>query len=259
MRSLLKSIVIMSLCILQFDAENVYALSSDEVVLNSNKNQNETIVKKQLKAAGDEWLEHWKNGPKRLRWQQQPVQVGDPAPNFSLLDSTGQRVSLEDFWSEKPTLLIFWRHYGCGCGVERAERLREEYDSLTKQGVNIVIIGQAEPERSAQYAERNQITNAVLSDPDYKVYTAYGLLDGDISQVLYGGPKLSYEDGVELMKSRFDTDRALVDNPWLLPGEFLIDKQGVIRFVYRYQYCSNIPDTEVIKTAISTLKEIPTL
>lgn len=91
----------MSLCILQFDAENVYALSSDEVDLYSNKNQNETIVKNQLKAAGDEWLEHWKNGPKRLRWQLQPVQVGDPAPNFSLLDSTGQKVSLEDFWNRR--------------------------------------------------------------------------------------------------------------------------------------------------------------
>ncbi len=254
MKIKLNGMFIILLCVFQFYTERAFAWSDNETLVNFVPQQKQNILQKQHKAASNEWLDHWKNGPKITRWQQLPVQVGDLAPNFTLQNSKGQQVSLEDYWSERPTLLIFWRHYGCGCGVKRAERLSEEYDLLVQQGVNIVIIGQAEPERSAEYAQRNQITTTVLSDPDYKVYRAYGLLDGETSQILYGAPKLSFEDGVELMQSRLNTDRALVDNPWLLPGEFLIDKQGVIQFIYRYQYCENIPEKAVIKSAISSLK-----
>ncbi|MBV1908884.1 MAG: redoxin domain-containing protein [Kangiellaceae bacterium] len=51
------------------------------------------------------------NGPSRLRWDKRPLQIGDHAPDFELLDSNGRKVSLKSFWSETPTLLIFWRHY----------------------------------------------------------------------------------------------------------------------------------------------------
>ena len=60
--------------------------------------------------------------------------------------------------------------------------------------------------------------------------------------------------GRELQDSRRGSDRALVDNPWQLPGEFVIDTDGVIRLVYRYQYCyqycEDYPDPRVLTAAI---------
>jgi hypothetical protein len=68
----------------------------------------------QLKAAENEWLAGWKSGP--------------------------------NFWENKPALIIFWRHYGCSCGMERAHYLQQEYDDYIEGGADVVIIGQGEPE-----------------------------------------------------------------------------------------------------------------
>lgn len=43
-------------------------------------------------------------------------------------------------------------------------------------------------------------------------------------------------------QSREQTDRTLVDSPWLLPGEFVVDKKGKVRLAYRYQFCEDWPD-----------------
>ncbi|MBV1908883.1 MAG: redoxin domain-containing protein [Kangiellaceae bacterium] len=75
-----------------------------------------------------------------------------------------------------------------------------------EQGANIIIIGQAEPERTAEYAKRNKLSRTILSDSSNKVYQGYGLLEGDVSQILYGLPKFSYQDGIDLMEVRKATD-----------------------------------------------------
>jgi peroxiredoxin len=40
------------------------------------------------------------------------VQVGDPAPDVTVLDTRGQEVALSVFWRERPAVLVFLRHFG---------------------------------------------------------------------------------------------------------------------------------------------------
>jgi AhpC/TSA family len=75
-------------------------------------------LESQIKSAEEEWFDLWKSGPSRLRWNKIPLQVGDTAPDFELQGSTGVTVHLRDFWNDKPALILFWRHYGCSCGIE---------------------------------------------------------------------------------------------------------------------------------------------
>lgn len=42
------------------------------------------------------------------------------------------------------------------------------------------------------------------------------------------------ETGKSLVEERQKLGRPLVDNSWMLPGEFVIDRQGVVRLAYRY-------------------------
>ncbi len=79
----------------------------------------------QIQSAEEEWLNFWKSGPSRLRWNKIPLQVDDQAPDFELKDSTGATVHLSDFWNHKPALLLFWRHYGCSCGIERGSAYKK--------------------------------------------------------------------------------------------------------------------------------------
>jgi peroxiredoxin len=211
---------------------------------------------KQIEEAEQEWLALWQQGPVRTRWTEIPLQVGDSAPDFELADSTGRIVQLSSFWQNGPLLMMFWRHYGCSCGMRRAQRLASELVDYVKAGGSVVVIGQGEPERAALYARKNGILCPVLCDPTFKVYEAYDLLEGKPSQVFFDASddllRCDPAAGREFARSREKTDRALVDSPWLLPGEFVVDKRGTIRLAYRYQFCEDWPDPLVL---IAALKE----
>ena len=211
-------------------------------------------TQEQIEQAEKEWLELWQRGPVRTRWEHTPLQVGDSAPDLELRDSKGRNVRLSDIWNSSPTLLLFWRHYGCSCGVRRAQRLLIEYMDYIKVGGSVVVIGQGEPERAALYAKQHFIPCPVLCDPTYKVYEAYDLLEGQPSQVFFDASeellRCNIAAGQEFAKSRTKTDRALVDNPWLLPGEFIVDRAGKLRLTYRYQFCEDWPDPLVLMASL---------
>ena len=213
-----------------------------------------SLVDNQIEAAEKEWLDLWKQGPSRLRWTKVPLQVGDLAPDFELQDTSGKSVHLRDFWRNGPALIMFWRHYGCSCGVDRANSLKNEYDDYIKLGASVVVIGQGEPERSKEYSQRNGIPCSVLCDPTFSVYEAYDLLEGKPSQIVYDAPDeylhIDYETGAELQKSRQGTDGGLVDSPWQLPGEFVIDQKGIIQLAHRYQHCEDWPTPSMLIPAI---------
>ncbi len=211
-------------------------------------------LEEQTKAAQEEWLESWREGPTRLRWSRMPPQAGDPAPNVKLRDTEGNPVELRDLWRDRPVALLFWRHYGCGCGLDRAKRLQKEYPDFVAAGGNVVVIGQGEPERSAAYADKYGIPCPILSDPQRRAYEAYGLLDGKPSQIVFDAPeeflRRDFEAGVKLAKARAEAGRPPVDSPWQLPGEFVVDPRGIIRLAYRYQYCEDFPNPLVLIAAI---------
>ncbi len=208
----------------------------------------------QIAAAEKEWIEKWIHGPTRTRWTKLPLQVGDKAPDFQLQDFNGQFVHLSNFWHDKPALVLFWRHYGCSCGRDRAARLKSEYPAFVELGANVVVVGQGEPERAADYARRFEIPCPVLCDPTFTAYAAYDVLEGKPSQILFDAPeeylKCDFEAGMNLSNSRHGTERAMVDSPWQLPGEFVVDKHGMIRLTYRYQFCEDWPNPLVLVAAL---------
>jgi peroxiredoxin len=213
-------------------------------------------VETQIEAAEARWKAGWEAGPTRLRWTSMPPQPGDAAPDATLLDHDGHATTLSSLWAERPLLLLFWRHFGCSCGMDRSKRLREELDGYRAAGGDVVIVGQGEPERAARYRERQALDVPILSDPDRATYQAYGLLQGTTAQILFDAPdaflRCEPEAGFGLAASRHGTDRALVDDPWQLPGEFVVGTDGVIRHVHRYSWCEDYPDPRV---AIAVLRE----
>lgn len=209
----------------------------------------------QMEAAEKEWIEGWKRGPPRPRWDKIPLQVGDPAPDFELPNSEGKRIKLSSYWQDRPALILFWRHYGCGCGIERVSLLKQEFDGYIEAGANVFIIGQGEPQRAAAYAKKYELPDLpILCDPGFYSYKAYGLVEGKPSQILYDAPDefldRNLKAGMKLAEERRKLERPLVDNSWLLPGEFVVDRDGVVRLAYRYNYCENFPDPRVLTAAI---------
>jgi peroxiredoxin len=209
----------------------------------------------QVQEAEGRWLEHWRDGPRRTRWTALPLQAGDPAPSFRLPDQAGLPFELKNLWHGRAALVLFWRHFGCSCGVDRARRLIEEYPKIVEMGADVAIIAQGEPERAAAYIEKYALPPVrLLSDPAGSVYEAYGLLEGKPSQVVYDAPETfldrDYETGVRFCRQRREDGRPPVDNPWLLPGEFVVRDGGEVVLAYRYNFCEDYPDARVLYAAV---------
>ena len=208
-------------------------------------------------AASRQWHEHWRRGPTRTRWSELPPQAGDAAPSLELVDArSGRSIALAELWSDRPALLLFWRHFGCSCGRDRAARLRAEYDDYVGAGARVALIGQGEPERTVTYAEANELPAGMplLCDPDERAYRAYGLLEGRPIEVLFDAPdeylRCAPTAGQSLADQRAEQGRPMVDNPWLLPGEFVVDTAGRLVTAYRFQFCEHWIDPRVNVAAI---------
>ncbi len=208
-------------------------------------------TERQIEVAEKEWLETWCAGPGEKR--SKLLEQGTSAPDLELLDHTGKPCKLSSFWSEGPALLMFWRHFGCGCGLDRASRLKDEYADYQAAGINLVIIGQGEPERAAEYRDKYEISCPILCDPEFVAYNAYGLANFGVEQVLYDAPEETWnhsmEIGLDFQEARRAINRPLVDNPWMSTAEFLIGPTGTIRIPYAYQYCSDYPDPRLFLIA----------
>ena len=124
-----------------------------------------TLVAELMAAAETRWLDGWTAGPADDQGSGLPA--GAKAPDLALADHTGQERLLSEFWAGQSALLMFWRHFGCGCGVARAERLRAEYQDYLDAGLNPVIVAQGEPARAAAYRAEHGLPCPVLCDPDH--------------------------------------------------------------------------------------------
>jgi len=208
-----------------------------------------------VNAAEDRYIEGLAEGPLRAAVAMSGVGIGDAAPDVELIDSKGDTVQLSSFWMDIPVLFIFWRHFGCGCGADRAERLAEERASLAEAGARVVLIGMGDPVRAADYRQRFGITEPLLCDSERKAYEAYGVPEGtmlaavyDDEDMLLGGPD-TWRMVVDFKRGK---GMHLVDNGWQLMSEFVVGTDGIIRMAYRYQYCDNFPDPRL---AVSAVKE----
>lgn len=204
-----------------------------------------------------QWLESWAKGPEYIRWSELPVQVGDQAPRPEVIDQNHRTVKLGDLWRSAPALVLFWRHYGCGCGLDRIKLVRQELGRYRELGAQVTIIGQGDPELAEEYTRRYDVPVPILSDPDRTAFRAFGVLEGEPAQVFYDASqdllRRDLQAGKTFAAERHAAGRAPVNSPWQLPAEFVIDRSGVIQLAYRYQYCEDFPDPRVINSVLERL------
>ncbi|HEU4917240.1 MAG TPA: redoxin domain-containing protein [Acidimicrobiia bacterium] len=201
-------------------------------------------------SAEQRWMQGWVAGP---TLEGNPLRRGDKAPDVEVVDAEGNAIWLASAWAQQPALVLLWRHLGCGCGMERAERLREEHVDYAESGLNVVIVAPGEVERVAVYKERNAIPVPILADPGYAAHKAFGLGHWSLEQALYDAPDefcdLREETGRQFQQQRKAQGRRLVDDPWMQSGEFVVAQDGMIRVAYLYNYCADYPDPRVFTTA----------
>jgi peroxiredoxin len=196
-----------------------------------------TLLAELTAEAEAEWLDRWTAGP--IEGEGLALPAGTDAPDVVLADHAGEPRRLSQFWAGEPALLMFWRHFGCGCGVQRAQRLKAEYQDYLQASLHPVIIAQGEPARAAAYRTEHGLPCPVLCDPNHTAYRAYGLGQWSVERVLYDAPpeywRHPHDTGAAFQESRRKQGRPPVDDPWRAVAEFVIASDGVVRFCHAYQ------------------------
>lgn len=133
-----------------------------------------------------------------------PVAVGQRAPGFSLTDSDGQTVTLDQLISRGPVLLAFFpRAFTGGCTREMRAYATQHQD-LEARGARVVGISVDDVDTLARFKASLAAPYTFLSDPDGKVSQQYAGVsmgtanrvtvtvapDGTVARVTTGLPAL---------------------------------------------------------------------
>lgn len=112
------------------------------------------------------------------------LEVGDVAPNFTLLDSTGASVSLSDYAGKQVIVYFYPAAMTPGCTTQACD-FRDNMASLTAAGYVVLGISKDPVGQLAKFVERDNLTFPLLSDEDHAVQEAYGAWG---EKKLYGKP-----------------------------------------------------------------------
>ncbi|MBC6448122.1 thioredoxin-dependent thiol peroxidase [Actinokineospora xionganensis] len=98
---------------------------------------------------------------------------GDQAPDFTLLDSEGNEVSLSDFRGKSVVVYFYPAAATPGC-TKQACDFRDNLAELNDAGFAVLGISPDKPAKLAKFVADEGLTFPLLSDPDRAVLTAWG-------------------------------------------------------------------------------------
>ncbi|MFZ5816631.1 MAG: redoxin domain-containing protein [Bacillota bacterium] len=124
------------------------------------------------------------------------LQVGQPAPDFTLTTLEGERITLSEL-KGKAVVVNFWASWCKPCR-EEMPHFQMVYDQYRDQGLELlgINVGDAKP-TVTDFVDRVGVRFPILIDVDESAQTAYKILP--------------------------------------LPATFFIDREGIIRGVYQFQ------------------------
>jgi peroxiredoxin len=103
------------------------------------------------------------------------AKIGSLAPDFHLLATNGQEISLSQFRGKSNVIMFFIRETTCPQCRTHVAQLGRMYEQFRETGSEIIVILGEDVEKSREYAENLNLPFPILSDPSRIVYNLYEL------------------------------------------------------------------------------------
>ena len=181
------------------------------------------------------------------------LKPGDPAPDITLQDIHGNNVQLGDYWKNGLTLMSFLRHFGCIHCRHRLAELEKHRDELTAAGFQLLALGLGEPKHAERYCGKLAPHLTCFADSVNDGYYAWGLRQGTMAELR--------EHGFDVLKASakafFDghIQGAATGDAQMLPGTFIIDRDGIVRYAYYSAYAGDDPAIDVLIKQAAALRQ----
>ncbi len=104
------------------------------------------------------------------------LQVGDPAPNFTLKGSDGKTYSLADFKDKRPVVIAWFPKAFTGGCTKQCTSYAKTQDELKKYDVAYFTASVDDADSNAKFAESLGASYPILADPTKATATAYGVV-----------------------------------------------------------------------------------
>ncbi len=151
-------------------------------------------------------LAAWSACAKEPNMSEKTLAVGMKAPAFTAPSSEGKEISLGDFKGKVVVLYFYPKDDTPGCTKEACS-FRDANSEMQKLGVVVLGVSKDSLESHAKFQGKYHLNFPLLSDPEGKIITAYGV----------------WKEHSMFGKSALGINRST----------FLIDKEGVIRKIWR--------------------------
>ncbi len=115
-----------------------------------------------------------------------------------------------------------------------------------QKGIQVVAVGLGKPKHALRYCSRLSPSIACYCQESAEIYRLYGLKRGSWLQI--AGPKVTLAAARAL--SRGHVQGKATGDVKMMPGSFLVDREGVIRAVH---YNSHIGDHPNIESMLSEI------
>ena len=188
--------------------------------------------------------------------------VGTPAPHFRLASAQGPEVALTDYCSQRHVILWFSKGLFCPFCRRHMAQLRLGYPEIQQRGGELLQVTHNTPEEARLYFQQYDLHMPYLCDAERVVHELYGI-------------RLVQRSVVEVART-FAVSSAAVASDRLRRGEkspspmpyfkrygfsqdspqavFIVDKLGIIRYVYTSGTIGAIPSNAELLRQLATLQ-----
>lgn len=167
----------------------------------------------------------------------QRLKVGDKAPYFEAIDTSGDTINLHQYKGQK-ILVAFFRYAGCPVCNFRIHELVENYDSICSKGYKIIAVYESDNNTLKDYLTETKVPFPIIGDPKLNLYKKYGV-EKSFRKMLASAfkkqAKQAMKKGNKLFTKKYKRDGNLTR----LPADFIVDENGILKAVH---YGTNIGD-----------------
>ncbi|PDT07818.1 peroxiredoxin-like family protein [Rhizobium sp. M1] len=190
-----------------------------------------------------------------------PLQPGDRAPNVVLDAITRQgKIAIDDFRGQKPLLVGLFRGLHCPFCRRQIAAMAELTDALQEKGIDSLTVVNTPIERARLYFRYHPLPNLLAaSDPERVSHRAFGLprlqftetenewphkvsmdtvmsmrvdMPGELPEPMNPIAAMEFLDKADGYEMTDDDKRMISPGEGQLVGEFLLDRDGVVRWCF---------------------------
>lgn len=103
------------------------------------------------------------------------LELGDPAPDATARDESGQPVRMADFYGDGLTLIYFFPKANTPGCTAQACSLRDEFKELQARHVQVLGVSADSPEVLCRFRKKHDLPFPLLADEDQRLSQAFGV------------------------------------------------------------------------------------